>query len=616
MTGQLETSSYLPGLPPALSAWGPELSDWPEDLILTLEPWLLRLSAALGPPRSAESHGDGPPDGFAGLTRRGSYERLLTTEWLLAEQHPEEFLRRATQGEHLFYALARQSPAGTTRTRVLFDAGPHQQGAPRVVHLALLLTLARRARAGGADFVWGVLQDPQAVLHPDVSKRSVLDLLAGRSIRPALPEDFERWTSALALGPRPEADDLWLVGGAGVRAVGPPGARRVVVQEPLLDLAVGPVDLSVESPGHPPRTVRLALPPSRAALRLLRDPFEVIRRHPAPDRGPAGDGLVFTSDGRTLFARSGPGVLMRRLRNGVFPDGPPTSLSAGGRPVVAVGHVAKRTWLLLAPDASGRPRLLSFNRHRSCQSSFDLLRLPEGVAADPPGPLTLLMPQGGRKESARLYLDASGHLVGLTPVPDSPATVLCRGVTGLGRDDGQPVFVVFRSEHDERPIALRSRERGALRQADLPRRAVVWLAGVERVGRIVNLPSGSGSGRAFFGLRGSVAVEVDAGRWYCLHPRHEAEVDVPGHEAVVGALPFGGEGGQAPGVVTLDGDRRRLHLRSRHERRTVALEQPALQIALSPGAPVAAYTTAGDGLGLIDLGSGGTTWLRRSEPGA
>ena len=101
----------------------------------------------------------GTPDGHAGIDTRGLYDRLLATEWALLEELPDEFLRRAVSGEHLFLQQAYQDLAAARQSIVLFDAGPDQLGAPRLAHLAILIVLAQRAAAHDASLQWGTFQD-------------------------------------------------------------------------------------------------------------------------------------------------------------------------------------------------------------------------------------------------------------------------------------------------------------------------------------------------------------------------------------------------------------------------------------------------------------------------
>ena len=72
-------------LPAALAPWAAELSLLSSDLALLLAPWVGRLALALGPMSEIRTSRSAEPDGYGGLSRRGSYERLITAEWALAE---------------------------------------------------------------------------------------------------------------------------------------------------------------------------------------------------------------------------------------------------------------------------------------------------------------------------------------------------------------------------------------------------------------------------------------------------------------------------------------------------------------------------------------------------
>jgi len=137
-------------LPAALAPWAAQLSSLPEELALALAPWVGRLALAVGPLSAVQSQRTGEPDGYSGLSRRGSYERLVIGEWGVADLFPDEFLRRAAAGEHLFLDLARREPRGALKSVAIVSAGPAQLGSPRLVHLAALIVLARRAAAAGA----------------------------------------------------------------------------------------------------------------------------------------------------------------------------------------------------------------------------------------------------------------------------------------------------------------------------------------------------------------------------------------------------------------------------------------------------------------------------------
>lgn len=153
-------------LPPALESWRPELETLPKQLVLDLQPLLPLLASLLGPMHAPPVQGQGEPDGMDGLDRRGPYERLVASEWLLADEVPLEFLRRAVDGEHLFSRVRRVEPSATRRCVVLMDTGPEMLGGPRLVQLVAWLALARRARRAGASFEWAWSSSPPAGSPP------------------------------------------------------------------------------------------------------------------------------------------------------------------------------------------------------------------------------------------------------------------------------------------------------------------------------------------------------------------------------------------------------------------------------------------------------------------
>ena len=60
------------------------------------------------------------PDGYAQLSRRGPFDRLLLTQWALLDVVPEELLRRAASNELLFHELARKEPKTNQAGEILF----------------------------------------------------------------------------------------------------------------------------------------------------------------------------------------------------------------------------------------------------------------------------------------------------------------------------------------------------------------------------------------------------------------------------------------------------------------------------------------------------------------
>src|SRR5262245_52621407 len=197
-------------LPRSLAPWSRYLGIFPRETSLIIGPLVQRIALAVRPMRSRSLSGGGDPDGFDDLTRRGSYERLLASEWLLADHLPQEFARRAAMGEHLFLKIARREPSGSRVSMALFDAGPNQIGAPRLAHLASLIVLARRAEAAGAGFSWGILQRPQMPIQSDVSASQVLLLMRARNSREATDDAIQTWRSRSREWTG--LDYLWLIG--------------------------------------------------------------------------------------------------------------------------------------------------------------------------------------------------------------------------------------------------------------------------------------------------------------------------------------------------------------------------------------------------------------------
>lgn len=342
-------------LPRALSSWGPFLGIFPRDLAVSLGPVLNRLSFAVGPLQARRHSGDGEPDGYDGLSRRGSYERLLASEWAIADEMPDEFLRRAAMGEHLFLRVSRPVPAASRVSAAVFDAGPGQLGSPRIAQLAALIVLARRAEAAGVRFAWGILQEPDAPLFQEVTEASVLRLLQARTPHEASDAQVAAWHSRLQ-GWR-EADDLWFVGPARLASV--PGTRGASLLQiwDVLDPEARRVGVKVRramaaaGASSSPSAVTLELPDQAACARLLRDPFSAIAA--APDRlptslVPASD-LLFAANGSKLFARAaGGGVVAFPVPNSAraavgaprlynpWPGQPPAAVGlAGGQVILA-----------------------------------------------------------------------------------------------------------------------------------------------------------------------------------------------------------------------------------------------------------------------------------------
>ncbi len=302
-------------LPRALSPWASSLALFPREVALALAPLVQRLHALLGEGGGAAG-ATGEPDGYDGIARRGPYERLLATEWLLHAELPEEFLRRVAAGEHSFLKLAHRPPRAGRRAAALFDAGPDQLGGPRMAHLAALVVLAARLERSKGTLSWGVLQDESVTLETGLTRAKVEALLGARSARPVSKGDVEAWLGAEGTA---GLSELWLVGAEDLR---PEGARlrtsMLVVAEGLSP-EVRRLHVSALAAGsRRPAEATLELPPERACVRILRDLFgtavsPMVAATEARTLGVTPDpaaGLVISGNGRRLHVRCEGGELL------------------------------------------------------------------------------------------------------------------------------------------------------------------------------------------------------------------------------------------------------------------------------------------------------------------
>jgi hypothetical protein len=134
-----------------LAQIAPEFVDAVGELIVRLDQWVQH-------PRPTAQPARPEPNGYGGVSRRGSLERLLVSQWGLAKSLPLEFLRRAVDGELLYLEPHMQAQKSQPRINVLIDCGPTQWGAPRVGQLAMLLLLTQRAAERHSTVRVGLLQ--------------------------------------------------------------------------------------------------------------------------------------------------------------------------------------------------------------------------------------------------------------------------------------------------------------------------------------------------------------------------------------------------------------------------------------------------------------------------
>lgn len=338
-------------LPPALAPWAGYLKIFPDEVSLSLGPIIQRVAMVIGPSQPRLHEKVGEPDGFDGLNRRGTYERLLLSEWMLADELEDEFMRRAVMGEHLFLNRAHSSPVGTRSSLALFDTGPSQVGSPRIAHIAALIVLANRADSAHSSFSWGVLQQPETPACREVNAANIMALLAARNHTEVSDTHVAAWEEQLATWNG--LDDVWLIGGNRLSRIQTEKRSSRLYVEDLLEPDKRELKLSCTGASGSLSEVTLELPKNSISTRLLRDPFAAaVPEIQKTSSIYTGSPLLFDMTGTKLFTRT--------AKWGVTAFNVPNSPRAGaGRPrsyhtrkwqtVCAVGRVG-RAIALLSPD--------------------------------------------------------------------------------------------------------------------------------------------------------------------------------------------------------------------------------------------------------------------------
>ncbi|HYQ15678.1 MAG TPA: hypothetical protein VEQ58_07975, partial [Polyangiaceae bacterium] len=255
----------MTSLPRALGRWKAQLSLFPAESATELGRLVQRLAPAVDGLFQAQPEPSGEIDGFDGIANRGSYERLLASEWMLQRGAPLEFLRRAVSGEHSFLQLAKRRPATPESTLVLLDSGPDQLGDCRLAQLALLVLLIERAESQRHDLRWQLLQNYGEGLHAGLDEAQVRAFLKGRTGARSSAATLGAW-QAQSQGRR-----LWLVGPKSLIDAASGTFARISLAERLA-VDARALDVVMTS-GSQTRRVELALPEPAVSARLLRDPF-------------------------------------------------------------------------------------------------------------------------------------------------------------------------------------------------------------------------------------------------------------------------------------------------------------------------------------------------------
>jgi hypothetical protein len=319
-----------------------ELGKWAHDLRLfepELRPYMVGLAQPLhGFLLHARTHSgaDGEPEGWNGLTQRGTVERLLHSEFALASMLPAEFLRRAAEQELLYWELGRQEPRQRGRLRLLLDTGPAMLGACRLVQMALLMVWSRLARERHCELWWACAQayeENGRTAARELNAATLSTFLEARTLQP-LGEVPRFAATGLPL------DEDWIVTSEVRRGT----ARTLVVRQ--LDGEMVQVQLDN-------RSVNLRLPTDLRATSLLRGTVGSTR-HADDALGGSVRGLQLTHVGVKLLTLAGDNLSIIPVPNS--PRQPKGRVRSYFRPftgrVVAVGAV-RRVWMVLMEQDAG-----------------------------------------------------------------------------------------------------------------------------------------------------------------------------------------------------------------------------------------------------------------------
>lgn len=347
--------------PPHLAAWEPQLRIFPPEIATGLAPMVQKLTALIGPLSGRHSEGLVLPDGFAGLAKRGIYERLIASDWLLADELPEEFMRRSVMGEHLFWKLAYLEPTQSRCTLAIFDAGPEQLGAPRIAHLAALAVLAARARNARAEFVWGILQNRAQDLLPGENFAELALLTQARGVLSAQPADFKLWLDHLA--ENRDFGEVWLIGSERTSQLAPPNFSCLTITD-VLEPGARRLRVDCRPAGTHSCTIELELPEARFCAQLLRIPFVLAASPVQKSVHELLPGcLRFSATGRKLYSLTKDGsVLALPVPNSSREAAGKTKYYSANGAVAGVAQTRRSIWVVSVSSTVPHPNDENFGK--------------------------------------------------------------------------------------------------------------------------------------------------------------------------------------------------------------------------------------------------------------
>jgi hypothetical protein len=573
-------------LPSHLAPWSPYLSLFPEEIALVLGPMVARLASLTGSAPLDHAQ-EGAPNGYDGIAKKGPYDRLLAAEWLLQEEMPDEFLRRATSGEHLFLRRAYQEYSAAKRTIALFDAGPDQLGAPRIAQLALLIVLAQRAGRHGANLQWGIFQDESSRLMESVTRGSVRALLEARRAAPVTPDDIGRW---MALPGVACASEIWFIGAESLAAN---AQSRQVMALTVSDVLEPGGTQRIRAAAHSPKAARtkeaiLDIPPGRPAVQLLRDPFGMASgtwqaaAHPIDLRS----NIIFSPDGRKLYVRGTNGTLLTFWipNSPKDPKGksrPPTVFAPPeGHTIIAAGQTAGKKRTVVISQRGNELTLHELTKRGAAARRTQLYTATRNVDVLPDAGEFPLRPLGVL--GTRLcFIDADGNLVELA----GNRFEMAREAVAASRSTKDAFVYVRRRSNTPGVVAVRSDKAGKI---DISKVAVDLSGAADDACYYF----------AAFDLANLVASSRSASSYTMVHRLQPVSGGVPRSHTVIGMAEWDWPK-RSPAVITIDESRHRIdaHYAGCH---VILLTAPAPIVfaAASDAAPVIAYFTEASALGV------------------
>ena len=567
-------------LPRRLAHWEAQLSLFPEDIALVLGPMVARISALMGGACFDQAPA-GLPDGFHGISARGSYDRLLASEWLLSDELPDEFLRRAVSGEHLFLERAYQADSAAKQTVALFDAGSDQLGAPRIAQLAILIAMTKRAKDIGATLKWGIIQDNSSVLWTGVTAALVRELLAARCARRATGDDINRWMEIREVQ---TSSEVWFAG-ADILADEARNfkASALIISDVIEPGQMSRIHLRAMAPGVSHlREAFLEVPNGAAGAQILRDPFgsDVGGRPRSAGKVDIRSNLVFSVDGRKLFVMGESGTLITFP----IPNSPRAKVSPAhaymppdGHTVVAVGQTSSKRRTVAVTQGDSGFQVHTLSKRGGAARATEEYNAPDDGLPDLAVPVE--MRPLGVLPTKYFFADIEKNLIELTKKEGAVRYKLCaqaerawpNAFAYVVRSEDMPLIMIARPDKSGEAVFERS----------------------------VELPVTPPDTRYYFsayGLCNLVAYSPEESRCVLVHNLKVTELQVPRSAQIIGAMNVGEP---IPMLVALSENKRQVEgLRDGNRETLFSTVSPIARIAASDAGLVIAFITEAGEIGI------------------